>query len=97
MMRISWVLAVAALAACGGSQKKATEADLDSELELMEGVLDQTIDLAIRVTTDTNLLAGVTANVDGGEAGTITLDLTFDDWNGDLTITAPPADEVQGG
>jgi hypothetical protein len=55
---------------------------------------DQTIDLTITVTTDTNLLSGVKAAVDSGEQGGITADVTFSDWNADLTITAPPADQV---
>jgi hypothetical protein len=58
---------------------------------------EQTIDLTFTVTTDTNDLAGIRAEVASGDTGTITTDLTFSDWNADLTITAPPADEVQGG
>ena len=58
---------------------------------------DQTIDLTFKVTTDTNVLAGLTARVDGGTDGTLSADLTFSDWNADVTITAPPADEIQGG
>ena len=76
------------------------EVPLPSDLPIpvpLPEIGDQTIDLTFKVTTDTNLLAGLTAKVDGGEAGTITADLTFSAWNEDLTITAPPADQVQGG
>ena len=58
---------------------------------------EQTIDLDIQVTADTNLLARIISTIDSGEAGTITADLTFSDWNADLTISAPPADQVEGG
>jgi hypothetical protein len=78
----------------------ADDVDLPTDLPLpipLPSLGDQTIDLTFKVTTDTNLLAGITAQVDGGTDGTLTADLTFSDWNKDLTITAPPADEVQGG
>ncbi len=56
----------------------------------------QTVDLTARVTTDTNRLAGLTAVARRRRPGTITAEITFSDWNADLTITAPPADQVQG-
>jgi hypothetical protein len=78
----------------------ADDVDVPTDLPLpvpLPSLGDQTIDLTFKVTTDTNLLAGLTANVDSGATGTLTADLTFSDWNADLTITAPPASEVQGG
>jgi hypothetical protein len=57
---------------------------------------EQTIDLTARVTTDTNDLAGLTLRLDDGAEGVITAEVTFSDWNADLTITAPPAEEIQG-
>jgi hypothetical protein len=58
---------------------------------------DASIDLTIRVEQDTTQLAGVTAVIGIGEAGEITADLTFSKWNEGVSISAPPADQVQGG
>ena len=85
------------LAALGADS---AEIPLPSDLPIpirMPEIGDQTIDLTITVTTDTNLLSGVKAVIDSGEQGNITADLTFSDWNADLTITAPPADQVAAG
>jgi hypothetical protein len=57
---------------------------------------DQTVDLTARVTTDTNDLAGLTLRLDDGAEGVITAEVTFSDWDAELTITAPPSDQVQG-
>jgi hypothetical protein len=57
---------------------------------------DQTVDLTVRVTTDTNDLAGLTVRLDDGAEGVVTAEVTFSDWDADLTITAPPADQIQG-
>lgn len=85
------------IAALGGD---AVEVPLPSDLPIpipLPEIGDQTVDLTIQVTTDTNLLARVISSIDSGAAGTITADLTFSDWNADLTISAPPADQVEGG
>lgn len=58
---------------------------------------DVSLALTFRVTTDTNDLAGMTAVVGAGDTGDATIEVTFTKWDEDLTITAPPADQVQGG
>lgn len=58
-------------------------------------VADQTIDLALRVAKDTTRLAGLTLAFGGGATGDLTAELTFSKWDEDLTIVAPPADQVQ--
>ena len=85
------------LAALGAD---AGDAPLPSDLPVplpLPSLGNQTVDLTFTVTTDTNQLAGLTTKIDGGQDGTITADLTFSGWNEDLTITAPPADQVGGG
>jgi len=85
------------LAALGAD---AGEIPLPSDLPIpvpgLSDIGETTVDLTARVTTDTNQLAGLTLGVAAGGAGTITADITFSDWNEDVTITAPPADQVQG-
>lgn len=58
-------------------------------------VADQTIDLTLRVAKDTTRLAGLTLAIGGGATGDLTAELTFSKWDEDLTIAAPPADQVQ--
>lgn len=58
---------------------------------------DQTIDLTLRVAKDTTRLAGLTLAIGGGATGDLTAELTFSKWDEDLTITAPPADQIQPG
>lgn len=69
---------------------------------------DLGVDLTIRVDQATTQLAGLTAVVaSGGAAGAsasaapgataVTVDVTFSKWNEPVTITAPPADQVQSG
>ncbi|MEO6207485.1 MAG: hypothetical protein ABIP77_05985 [Candidatus Limnocylindrales bacterium] len=58
---------------------------------------DQTIDLTIRVDKLTTRLAGLTVAIGGGATGDVTAELTFSKWGDDLTITAPPVDQVSGG
>ena len=60
-------------------------------------VTDQTVDLAIRVDKSTTRLAGMTVGIAGGETGDLTAELTFTDWDEDLSISAPPADQVAPG
>jgi hypothetical protein len=55
------------------------------------------VDLTFRVETDTNRLAGLTAVVGAGDTGDATIEVTLSKWDEDLTITAPPADQVQAG
>ena len=58
-------------------------------------VADQTVDLTFRVAKDTTRLAGLTVAVGGGATGDLTAEITFSKWDEDLTISAPPADQVQ--
>jgi hypothetical protein len=63
------------------------------------------LDLTIRVEQDTTRLAGLTAVIAlGGPAASgatasggsgTTIDVTFSKWNESVTVTAPPADQVQ--
>ena len=85
---------LAALGADAGDIQLPT--DLPIPVPGIPDIGEMTVDLTARVTTDTNELAGLTLGIAGGEAGTITADITFSDWNADLTITAPPADQIQG-
>jgi hypothetical protein len=58
---------------------------------------DASLDLTFRVETDTNRLAGLTAVVGAGDLGEATIEVTLSKWDEQPTITAPPADQVQGG
>ena len=53
------------------------------------------LNLTIRVEKDTNHLAGIAATVALGEQGSITLDMAMSKWDQPVTISAPPADQVQ--
>ncbi len=52
------------------------------------------IDLTIRVEKATTNLAGFTAVATAGEVGEVTAELTFSKWNEGVTITPPPADQI---
>ena len=53
------------------------------------------VDLSVLVAKDTTRLTGLKAVVDlGGGAGVATIDLTLSKWDEDVSITAPPADQV---
>lgn len=58
-------------------------------------VADQTVDLTFRVAKDTTRLAGLSVGIGGGATGDLTAEITFSKWDEDLTIVAPPADQVQ--
>jgi hypothetical protein len=53
------------------------------------------LNLTIRVEKDTNHLAGIGATVALGDQGSVTFDLALSRWDQPVTITAPPADQVQ--
>ncbi|MBI3747979.1 MAG: hypothetical protein HY262_03910 [Chloroflexi bacterium] len=53
------------------------------------------LNLTIRVEKDSNRLAGIAATASLGEQGTLTIDLTFSKWDQAVSISAPPADQVQ--
>jgi hypothetical protein len=55
------------------------------------------VNVTIRVEKDTNHLAGVAATVGLGEQGSITFDMAMSKWDQPVTITAPPADQIQAG
>jgi hypothetical protein len=41
--------------------------------------------------------AVLTISADAGEEGTFSATITFSDWDADLTISPPPADQVEEG
>ena len=53
------------------------------------------LNLTIRVEKDSNRLAGIAATASLGEQGSLTIDLTFSKWDQAVSISAPPADQVQ--
>jgi hypothetical protein len=53
------------------------------------------LDLTIRVEKDTNHLAGIAATIALGEQGSLSLDLTMSLWDQPVTISPPPADQIQ--
>lgn len=57
---------------------------------------DQTIGLTVQVDKLTTRLASVTVAIGGGATGDVTAELTFSKWDEDITVTAPPADQVNG-
>lgn len=57
---------------------------------------DQTIDLTVRVDKLTTRLSGLAVAIGGGATGDVTAELTFSKWDEDITITAPPIDQVNG-
>ena len=53
------------------------------------------LNLTIRVEKDTNHLAGIAASVALGEQGSLTFDVAMSKWDQPVTISAPPADQIQ--
>lgn len=53
------------------------------------------LNLTIRVEKDTNHLAGIAATIALGDQGSLTFDLALSKWDQPVTISAPPADQVQ--
>jgi hypothetical protein len=58
---------------------------------------DVGLDLTVRVEKTTTRLAGLTVIVTTGVAGEVTVEVRFSKWDEDLSISAPPPDQVQGG
>ncbi len=58
---------------------------------------DVSLDLVIQVEKPTRNLAGLTASITTGGPAELTAELRFSKWNESVSISAPPADEVQGG
>ena len=55
-----------------------------------------TVDLTLLVEQVSTRLAGVTAALDLGDTGDLTIEATFTRWNEPVSIAAPPADQVEG-
>ena len=55
------------------------------------------LNLTIRVEKNSTRLAGLAATVAMGDQGSLTVDLTFSKWDEAVSISAPPADQVQAG
>jgi ribosomal protein L40E len=55
------------------------------------------LNLTVRVEKDSNRLAGLAASVSMGDQGSLTFDLTFSKWDQAVSVSAPPADQVQPG
>jgi hypothetical protein len=93
--------------ACGGTQcytvkMELTAAELsalDSSAPIPSGLpvdlSGASLNLTIRVEKDTTRLAGLAATVTMGEQGSLTIDLTFSKWDGAVSISAPPPDQIQ--
>lgn len=61
----------------------------------LPNLADATADLAVHVEQTTTRLSGIDATVHLGDTGDPKLTATFTKWNEPVTITAPPADQVQ--
>ena len=93
--------------ACGSTQCYAVKIELTpSEINALGGggplasalpvdLGSASLNLTIRVEKDSNRLAGLAATASMGDQGSITVDLTFSKWDEAVSISAPPADQVQ--
>jgi hypothetical protein len=61
----------------------------------MPDLSSATVDLTLHIEQTTNHISDLTAVVNLGEAGSVTLDATFTRWNEPVTISAPPPDQVE--
>ena len=61
----------------------------------LPNLADATADLAIHVEQTTTRLSGIDATIHLGDTGDPRLIATFVKWNEPVTVTAPPADQVQ--
>jgi hypothetical protein len=85
-------LTAAELAALGGD---GAELPIPSGLPIpLPDLGDFGLALTIRVEKATTNLAGLTAVASAGELGDVTAELTFSKWNEAVTITPPPADQI---
>lgn len=55
-----------------------------------------TVDLTVHIEQSTTRLSGLSAALDLGDTGDMTLQGTFTRWNEPVTIVAPPGDQVEG-
>ena len=86
-------------ASCGSKTCYAIQVDLkgDALAALIPGTNlgDATVGLTILVEKDTLLPAAINGTAKGSTVGDLTLKLTLSDWDKAVTVTAPPADQVQ--
>ena len=95
--------------ACGSTQCYTVKIELTpSEINALDGgnplasqlpvdLGSASLNLTIRVEKSTTRLAGIAATVAMGDQGSVTFDLTFSKWDEAVSISAPPADQVQTG
>jgi hypothetical protein len=93
--------------ACGSTQCYTVKIELTpSEINTLDGgnplaseipvdLGSASLGMTIRVEKDSNRLAGIAATVSMGDQGSITLDLAFSKWDETVSISAPPADQVE--
>jgi len=93
--------------ACGGTQCYTVSIELTpDELNAFDGgaaapselpidLGSASLSLTIRVEKDSTRLAGLTASVSMGDQGSVTVDLTFSNWDEAVSVSPPPADQVQ--
>lgn len=53
------------------------------------------LNLTIRVEKDSNRLAGIAATIAMGDQGSLSFDLALSKWDQPVSVSAPPADQVQ--
>jgi hypothetical protein len=75
------------LSALGGDVPAASELPVDLSAA--------SLNLTIRVEKDSNRLAGIAASIAMGDQGSLTFDLAFSKWDQPVTVSAPPADQIQ--
>lgn len=61
----------------------------------MPDLSSATVELTLHIEQTTNHISDLSAVVNLGETGTVTLDATFTRWNQPVTISAPPPDQVE--
>ena len=85
------------LAALGGGAAPTGGAGLPGPLAgiPLPNIADATADLAIHVEQTTTRLSGIDATIHLGDTGDPHVIATFTKWNEPVTVTAPPADQVQ--
>jgi hypothetical protein len=89
---------LAELVADGASLLRPGDLPIPSDLPIDVPDLGEAgLTITMLVEKDTTWLAGLNATLGAGPLGSATFDLRFSKWNEDLTIQAPPADQVQGG
>jgi hypothetical protein len=90
--------------ACGSKQCYTVNVDLTAdEMTKIAGAqasslpvkTDGSLKVQIRVEKDTNHLAGLTAEVASPTQGSLKVDIVISKWDEPVTISAPPADQVQ--